>query len=105
MDKKSYDKSLLKEEEIQNLLKVTSEKSLNAIAKETEILNEQEGNDIKISLEEVAEFLKEISPFKAPKINRKELRAYLGAFPKTYSNKEIAFLMNGEYEMDAATLH
>ena len=50
-------------------------------------------------------FLKEISPFKAPKINRKELRAYLGAFPKTYSNKEIAFLMNGEYEMDAATLH
>jgi hypothetical protein len=41
MDKKSYDRSLLKEEEIQHLLKVTSEKSLNAITRETEVLNAQ----------------------------------------------------------------
>ena len=40
MEGKNIDKSLLKEDEIQHLLKVTSQKSLNAIAKETEILNE-----------------------------------------------------------------
>ena len=57
--------------------------------------------DMKVSQQEIEDFLKEISPFKAPKITRKELKAYLSAFPKQYSNKEIAFLMNGLYEMDA----
>ena len=95
MEGKNFDKSLLKEEEIQHLLKVTSEKSLNAIAKETEILNEGKGNIMKITSDEVADFLKEISSINAPKINRKDLKKYLSAFPKQYTNKEIAFLMNG----------
>lgn len=60
---------------------------------------------MKVSLEEVSEFLKEISPYNAPKITRKELKTYLNSFPKTYSNKEIAFLMNGLYEMDSGELH
>ena len=61
--------------------------------------------DMKVSPDEIEEFLKEISPFHAPKITRKELKGYLGAFPKQYSNKEIAFLMNGMYEMDATQLY
>ena len=91
-----------------------SEKSLQAIARETEMLAGEGGygsggeltrGDMKVSLEEIEDFLKEISPFKAPKVTRKELKGYLGAFPKQYSNKEIAFLMNGLYEMDANQLH
>eukprot|EP00347_Sterkiella_histriomuscorum_P014826 403359382 len=61
--------------------------------------------DMKVSLEEIEDFLKEISPFNAPKVTRKELKSYLSAFPKQYSNKEIAFLMNGLYEMDSGQLH
>lgn len=61
--------------------------------------------DMKVSIEEIEDFLKEISPFNAPKVTRKELKSYLSAFPKQYSNKEIAFLMNGLYEMDANQLH
>merc|ERR1711967_230482 len=38
-------------------------------------------------------------------ITRKELKTYLEAFPKKYSNKEIAFLMNGTYEMDSKELY
>ena len=33
------------------------------------------------------------------------MKKYLACFPKKYSNKEIAFLMNGAYEMDAKELH
>ena len=33
------------------------------------------------------------------------MKQYLAAFPKQYSNKEIAFLMNGTYEMDATQLY
>ena len=58
-----------------------------------------------ISINEVEDFLKEISEYKAPKIKRSELKKYLGCFPKKYSNKEIAFLMNGAQEMDANELH
>ena len=58
-----------------------------------------------ISLHEVEEFLKEISEYKAPKIKRSELKKYLACYPKKYSSKEIAFLMNGAYEMDANELH
>ena len=49
--------------------------------------------------------MKEISSFNAPKISRKELKTYLEAFPKKYSPKEIAFLMNGQHEMDANSLY
>jgi Ca2+-binding EF-hand superfamily protein len=102
------DKSILNQEEIDKLLKITSEKSLAAIAKETEMLAGEgmsgNGNMIsgaeKVTREEIEEFLKEISTFKAPKITRKELKTYLEAFPKKYSSKEIAFLMNGTFEMD-----
>lgn len=59
----------------------------------------------KVTEEEIEEFLKEISQYKAPKINRKELKTYLEAFPKQYTNKEIAFLMNGNHEMDSKQLY
>ena len=107
------DKSILNQEEIDKLLKITSEKSLAAIAKETEMLagegmsgngNMISGSD-KVTEEEIEEFLKEISGIKAPKITKQELKKYLEAFPKQYSNKEIQFLMNGQNEMDAKTLY
>ena len=102
------DKNILNEEEINQLLKITSEKSLQKIARETEALAGH-GNaqmvrgDMKVSLEEIKDFLQEINGF-APKISRKELKNYLSAFPKQYSNKEIGFLMNGLYSMDANQL-
>ena len=55
--------------------------------------------------EEIEELLKEISGIKAPKITKGELKTYLEAFPKEYSNKEIQFLMNGQGEMDSKTLY
>ena len=58
------------------------------------------GRDMQVSKQEIEEFLKEINKFQ-PKITRKELKQYLSAFPKQYTNKEIAFLMNGTYEMDS----
>jgi|TARA_B110001450_G_scaffold240269_1_gene248897 Ca2+-binding EF-hand superfamily protein len=107
------DKSILTEEEINKLLKITSEKSLAAIAKETEMLAGEgmtgNGNmirgDMKVTKTEIEDFLKEISSYQAPKITRKELKTYLEAFPKQYSQKEIAFLMNGQSEMDANSLY
>ena len=47
----------------------------------------------------------EISNVNAPKITKKELKEYLGAFPKEYSQKEINFLMNGQSEMDSKQLY
>ena len=107
------DKSILNQEEIEKLLKITSEKSLAAIAKETEMLAGEgmsgSGNMIsgaeKVTKDEVNEFLSEISQINAPRISRKELKEYLGAFPKEYSQKEINFLMNGKAEMDANELY
>jgi len=95
------------------LLQITSEKSLAAIAKETEMLAGEgmtgNGNMIKgsekVSKKEIEDFLSEISSFNAPKITRKDLKTYLEAFPKKYSNKEIAFLMNGNAEMDHHALY
>jgi NADH:ubiquinone oxidoreductase subunit F (NADH-binding) len=63
------DKSILTEEEINKLLKITSEKSLAAIAKETEMLAGEgmtgNGNmirgDMKVTKDEIEDFLKEIS--------------------------------------------
>ena len=84
-----------------------------AIAKETEMLAGEgmtgNGNmirgDMKVTKTEIEDFLKEISSYQAPKITRKELKTYLEAFPKQYSQKEIAFLMNGQSEMDANSLY
>ncbi len=102
------DKSILNEDEINRLLKITSEKSLAAIARETEMLA-GEGfshsgmggmtrGDMKVSLAEIEEFMKEISSLKRPSISRKELKKYLEAFGngKTYTTKELAFLMNNK---------
>mmetsp|Transcript_2027 Transcript_2027/g.3587 ORF Transcript_2027/g.3587 Transcript_2027/m.3587 type:complete len:84 (-) Transcript_2027:387-638(-) len=61
--------------------------------------------DMKVTRDEIEDFLKEISPNKMPKIFRRDLKKYLEAFPKKYSNKEIAFLMNGQQEMDANSLY
>ena len=107
------DKSILNQEEIDKLLKITSEKSLAAIAKETEMLAGEgmsgTGNMIsgaeKVTRSEVDEFLQEISGLGMPKISRKELKDYLGAFPKKYSQKEINFLMNGQAEMESQQLY
>ena len=107
------DKSILNQEEIDKLLKITSEKSLAAIAKETEMLAGEgmsgNGNMIsgaeKVTEEEIEEFLKEISTIKAPKITKVELKKYLEAFPKQYTNKEIQFLMNGNNEMESKQLY
>lgn len=107
------DKSILNQEEIEKLLKITSEKSLAAIAKETEMLAGEgmsgNGNMIsgaeKVTEQEIEEFLSEISGIKAPKITKAELKKYLEAFPKEYSNKEIQFLMNGKNEMDSKQLY
>ena len=78
----------LTEEEIQHFLKLTSEKSLLAIAAETEKLAGENlsgekmiRGDMKITLAEIEEFMKEISPFNMPKINRRDLKEYLSAFP------------------------
>ena len=111
------DKSILNEDEINRLLKITSEKSLAAIQRETEMLA-GEGfshsgmggmtrGDMKVSQAEIEEFMKEISAMKVPKINRKELKKYLEAFGngKTYTTKELAFLMNNKAEIDAQELH
>ena len=108
------DKSILNEEEINKLLKITSEKSLAIIAKETEMLagegmsgngNMIRGSD-KVTMQEIEDFLKEISSTKQyPKINKNELKTYLEAFPKKYTQKEINFLMNGQREMDHKQLY
>merc|ERR1719313_318575 len=60
---------------------------------------------MKFTKEEIEDFLKEISTYNAPKISRGELKQYLEAFPKKYTQKEIAFLMNGNKEMDANQLY
>ena len=92
-------------------MQITSEKSLAAIARETEKLAGDGGSagagmtrgDMKVSMQEIEDFMKEISVFKTPKITRKDLKKYLEAFGngKTYNPKEIAFLMNGKHEIDA----
>ena len=82
--------------------------------------------DTKITLQEIEEFMKEISAFKAHKVNKKELRQYLDAFPQpnipepvvqTGKNapikedpekarkQEVNFLMNGKNELEAQELY
>ena len=125
------DQNTLSEEEINNLLQITSEKSLLAIARETEKLageNHAGSNmvrgDTKITLTEIEEFMREISVFKANKVTKKELRAYLDAFPQPNvpeapqgknappkedpekaRKNEVNFLMNGKNELEAGELY
>ena len=75
-------------------------------------------------LKEIEDFMRELSPFKAAKITRKELRAYLDAFPQPIPEtkpegknsptredpekarkNEVNFLMNGKHELEAAELY
>ncbi|CAI2382103.1 unnamed protein product [Moneuplotes crassus] len=106
MDKEALDKNGLNEKEVQELLKATSEKSMNKIIHETEMLKSQaQVNDMNIDLKEVENFLQEISPGQRTTIEKSDLKRYLEKFPKKYSPKEINFLMNGQKEMDAKTLH
>ena len=104
-------------------MKITSEKSLQAIARETEQLAGEVNNDgrmvrgdMKISLQEIQEFMSQISPYKATKITRKELREYLSAFPQKQipgkdpaeqkvKKSDINFLMSGKQEMEAEELY
>ena len=83
------DRNKITEEEINNFLKMTSEKSLQQIARETELLagESQTGGrmvrgDQKISLREIEDFMKEISAYKTAKVTKKDLREYLSAFPQ-----------------------
>ena len=64
-----------------------------------------------ITLAEIEEFMKEISPFKVPKITRRDLKEYLSAFPQGADAKQdnkksdVNFLMNGKSELSAAELY
>ena len=66
--------------------------------------------DMKITLQEIEEFMTEISPVKAAKIKRSELREYLNAFPQAADAKadarksDVNFLMNGRSELEAHEL-
>ena len=130
------DQNTLSEEEINKLLQITSEKSLLAIAAETEKMageNKAGSNmvkgSMKITLQEIEEFMREISAFKACKVTKKELRQYLDAFPQpqvqeepvpqTRAQKnappkedpekvrkqEVNFLMNNKNELEAQELY
>ena len=57
--------------------------------------------DKKIDKEDVYKFMIGVSSFDHPKITKKELKTYLEALPRDYSNKEINFLMNGKNEVTA----
>jgi hypothetical protein len=109
------DRNKITEEEINNFLKMTSVKSLQQIQKETEILAGEASNggpmmrgDEKISLNEIKNFMNGISKSTAEKINKRDLREYLSAFPVKGGNSEtkvkksdVNFLLNGKQEMNA----
>ena len=118
------DRNKITEEEINNFLKMTSEKSLQQIARETELLagESQTGGrmvrgDQKISLKEIEDFMKEISSYKMAKVTKKDLREYLSAFPQKgmagkeatgdikVSKRDVNFLLNGKQDMEATELH
>ena len=117
------DRNKITEEEINNFLKMTSEKSLQQIARETELLagESQTGGrmvrgDQKITLREIEDFMKEISSYKTAKVTKKDLREYLSAFPQKgmagkdasdvkVSKRDVNFLLNGKQDMEATELH
>ena len=68
----------------------------------------------KISLTEIEEFMKGISINDVAKVNKKDLKEYLSAFPYKGVDKDgevkikksdLNFLLNGKYEMDAKELY
>jgi len=114
------DRNKITEEEINQFLKMTSVKSLEQIAKETEKLAGEASNggpmmrgDEKISIKEIRDFMNGVSNSTAEKVTKRDLREYLSAFPiKGQAGKEpseknnvkksdVAFLMNGKQEMTA----
>lgn len=111
------DRNKITEEEINNFLKMTSVKSLEQIAKETEKLAGEASNggpmmkgDEKISLNEIKNFMNGISGTSAEKVTKRDLRLYLEAFPvkgqepgakANVKKSEINFLLNGKQEMTA----
>ena len=116
------DKNSITEEEINNFLKITSENSLKEIAKQTEILagESMKGGRMirgseKMTLEEVQSFMQQVSANGVCKLNKKDLREYLSAFPQRQATgkndeqkvkkSEINFLMNGKNEIEATELY
>ena len=117
------DRNKITEEEINNFLKMTSVKSLEQIAKETEKLAGEASNggpmmrgDEKITLNEIRSFMNGISNSSAEKVTKRDLREYLSAFPvkgqaagqvtePRVKKSEINFLLNGKQEMTATELH
>ena len=117
------DRNKITEEEINNFLKMTSVKSLEQIAKETEKLAGEASNggpmmrgDEKITLNEIRNFMNGISNSSAEKVTKRDLREYLSAFPvkgqaagqvtePRVKKSEINFLLNGKQEMTATELH
>lgn len=113
------DRNKITEEEINQFLKMTSVKSLEQIAKETEKLAGEASNggpmmrgDEKISIKEIRDFMNGVSNSTAEKVTKRDLREYLSAFPiKGQAGKEpgevkvkkseVNFLMNGKQEMTA----
>lgn len=127
------DSNTLTEDEINAFLKITSEKSLKEIARETEKLageNMSGGRmirgDMKISQKEIEDFMIEISQHKVPKVTKADMKKYLSAFPQKNAaananltekqlaaqlaedakikKQEVNFLLNGQAEMEAADL-
>jgi len=104
---------------------MTSVKSLEQIAKETEKLAGEASNggpmmrgDEKITLNEIRNFMNGISGSSAEKVTKRDLREYLSAFPvkgqdpaagataePRVKKSEINFLLNGKQEMTATELH
>ena len=100
---------------------MTSVKSLEQIAKETEKLAGEASNggpmmrgDEKITKQEIVNFMNGISNSSAEKVTKRDLREYLGAFPVKgqaagaevkVKKSEVNFLLNGKQEMTATELH
>jgi hypothetical protein len=114
------DTNKITEEEISRFLKETSIKSLEQIARETEKMagDNNDGDMVmgseKISLTEIEEFMKGISLNDMAKVNKKDLKEYLSAFPYKGMDKDgevkikksdLNFLLNGKYEMSAQDLY
>ena len=117
------DRNKITEEEINNFLKMTSVKSLEQIAKETEKLAGEASNggpmmrgDEKITIQEIRNFMNGISNSSAEKVTKRDLREYLSAFPvkgqaagaaaeNKVKKSEVNFLLNGKQEMTATELH
>ena len=72
--------------------------------------------DMKVTLKEIEDFMREVSEFNAIKVTKKDLREYLNAFPQKVvpginqndpkpKKNEVSFLMNGKQELEAQELY